>query len=80
MQFQADVCNSSIARPVVKETTALGAAFLAGITVGFWKDKNDVKKHMSCDVTFTPQMESDKREKLVSLWHKAVERSRSWAE
>jgi len=79
MQFQADVCRSSIVRPMVRETTALGAALLAGITVGFWKDINEVKSRWQRDVVFTAQMDCDKREKLVNLWHKAVDRSRGWA-
>ncbi|MCL2759877.1 MAG: glycerol kinase GlpK, partial [Treponema sp.] len=80
MQFQADVCQTSIVRPVVRETTALGAACLAGITVGFWKDIEEVKNCWQCDVIFETKMNSDKREKLVTNWHKAVERSRGWAE
>ncbi|MCL2804955.1 MAG: glycerol kinase GlpK [Treponema sp.] len=80
MQFQADVCNSFIVRPVVRETTALGAACLAGITVGFWKDQNEVKECWQKDTIFSPVMDSEKREKLIKSWHKAVDRSRSWAE
>ena len=80
MQFQSDVCRCSIIRPVVRETTALGAACLAGITVGFWKDQNEVKNCWQKDVSFEPKMECDKCNKLIALWHKAVERSRSWAE
>jgi glycerol kinase len=76
MQFQSDICNTSIIRPVVRETTALGAACLAGITVGFWKDLNEVKNCWQSDVIFNSQMDSDKREKLVEAWHKAVGRSR----
>ncbi|MCL2443019.1 MAG: glycerol kinase GlpK [Treponema sp.] len=79
MQFQADVCQVNIIRPVVRETTALGAACLAGITVGFWKDLDDIKKHWQQDAEFTPQMDQNKRDKLVTLWHKAVDRSRGWA-
>jgi len=80
MQFQADVCQSSIIRPVVRETTALGAACLAGITVGFWKDINEVKSRWQRDMEFNPQMDNEKRGKLVAGWHKAVNRSLSWAE
>ena len=79
MQFQADVCRSSIIRPVVRETTALGAAALAGITVGFWKDIDEVKSRWKCDIVFEPQMDSEKRDKLVTGWHKAVDRSLCWA-
>jgi len=80
MQFQSDICRSSIVRPVIRETTALGAACLAGITVGFWKDQNEVKTRWQRDIVFTPQMDGSLREKLISNWRKAVERSRSWAE
>jgi len=80
MQFQADVCRASIVRPVVRETTALGAACLAGITTGFWKDMNEVKKRWQCDIVFEPEMDAEKRGKLILGWHKAVGRSRGWAE
>jgi len=79
MQFQSDMCRAAIVRPVVRETTALGAACLAGITVGFWKNSNEVKNRWMKDTVFTPQMDNEKREKLITGWHKAVERSRSWA-
>jgi glycerol kinase len=80
MQFQSDVCGAAIMRPVVRETTALGAAYLAGIAVGFWNDLDEVKKMRQCDRMFNPAMENDARDKLVSGWHRAVERSRGWAE
>jgi glycerol kinase len=80
MQFQADISRVSIVRPVVRETTALGAACLAGITVGFWKDIEEIKNCWQCDVVFKQQMDSDKREKLARDWRKAVDRSRCWAE
>ena len=80
MQFQSDMCNAGIVRPVVRETTALGAACLAGITAGFWKDQNEVKTRWQQDTVFKAQMPSAKRDELVRNWHKAVERSRSWAE
>ena len=80
MQFQADICSSLIVRPVVRETTALGAACLAGITAGFWNSIEDVKTRWQRDIAFSPLMSLEKREKLVNGWHKAVGRSRSWAE
>jgi len=79
MQFQSDMCHAAIVRPVIRETTALGAACLAGITVGFWRNLTEVKNRWRQDVVFTPKIDSEKREKLVAGWHKAVERSRSWA-
>jgi glycerol kinase len=80
MQFQADICGAGIVRPVVRETTALGAACLAGIAVGFWKDLAEVKQSWKRDALFKPAMDSGKREKLISAWHKAVDRSRAWAD
>jgi glycerol kinase len=79
MQFQADIMGGNIRRPAVRETTALGAACLAGLAVGFWKDPNEVKGMWKCDATFFPRMEKEKQEELLSGWHKAVERSRGWA-
>jgi glycerol kinase len=80
MQFQADVMESEIIRPVVRETTALGAACLAGIAVGFWKDINEVKSRWQRDAAFSPSMDAAKREDLIAVWHKAVGRSRAWAD
>jgi glycerol kinase len=79
MQFQADICRISIVRASVQETTALGAARLAGITTGFWKNNEEEKKRLQCGLIFEPEMESVHREKLISSWHKAVDRSLSWA-
>jgi len=79
MQFQSDMCRAAIVRPVIRETTALGAACLAGITVGFWRNLTEVKNRWMKDTVFTPQMDKEKSEKLITSWHKAVERSRSWA-
>jgi glycerol kinase len=79
MQFQSDICNISVVRPVVRETTALGAACLAGITVGFWKDQDEVKSRWKRDAVFKSTMDSYKRKELTSLWHKAVQRSLGWA-
>ena len=80
MQFQADITVSDITRPVVRETTALGAACLAGIAVGFWKDIDEVKSRWLCDTVFRSEMDSETRRTLVAGWHKAVGRSRGWAE
>jgi glycerol kinase len=80
MQFQADISGVLIRRPEVRETTALGAAYLAGIAVGLWKDLEDIRSRWKCDRSFTPEMEESKRDTLLSLWHKAVGRSRNWAE
>ncbi|MDR1374596.1 MAG: glycerol kinase GlpK [Treponema sp.] len=80
MQFQADIMNGSICRPEIRETTALGAAYLAGIAVGFWHDPEEVRSMWKCDRTFAPRMDPEKREALLAGWHKAVGRSRNWAE
>jgi glycerol kinase len=80
MQFQADIMNGKILRPVVRETTALGAAYLAGLAVGFWKNHDEVKSKWRVDASFSPAMDTAKREKLLAGWNKAVGRSRSWAE
>ncbi|MCL2184407.1 MAG: glycerol kinase GlpK [Treponema sp.] len=79
MQFQSDICNADIIRPVVRETTALGAACLAGITVGFWQSQDEVKNRWQSDIIFKSEMDSEKRIQLVNGWHKAVGRSRDWA-
>jgi glycerol kinase len=80
MQFQADIINGRIIRPLVWETTALGAACLAGLAVGFWKDLGEVRAMWKCDITFAPAMDAAKRETLLAGWHKAVGRSRDGAE
>src|SRR5690606_31395638 len=78
MQFQADLLNVPVARPVVSETTALGAAYLAGLAVGYWKDTSDVSKNWALDKQFTPNLPSETRSKLFRRWKKAVERSLAW--
>lgn len=78
MQFQADILGVPVDRPKVSETTAQGAAYLAGLAVGFWKDKKEIKNKWELDKTFETNMDSDKRQKLYSKWLKAVERSKDW--
>ena len=80
MQFQADILNKNVQRPIVKETTALGAAYLAGLATGLWKSREELQTGDWCDTVFTPDMENEKREKLVKGWHKAVGRSLDWAD
>lgn len=80
MQFQADILDCEVRRPMIRETTALGAAYLAGLAVGIWKDKEEIRSLWNCDVTFASQMEEERRKKLLRGWHRAVERSLSWAE
>ncbi len=75
MQFQADILGVPVVRPRVTETTALGAAFLAGLAVGYWKDIEDVKKNWQVGTEFEPKMEEKKREELFSGWNSAVQRA-----
>lgn len=79
MQFQSDILGVRVNRPVVAETTALGAAYLAGLAVNFWNGLEDVTNNWAVDRTFSPNMEQAKREKLYAGWKRAVERSRDWA-
>jgi glycerol kinase len=78
MQFQADILGVPVQRPKVAETTALGAAYLAGLAVGFWQDQQEVAAYWALDRTFEPQMSADQREKLYADWKRAVERSQHW--
>ena len=77
MQFQADIINTDVQRPSVIETTALGAAYLAGLAVGYW-EMEEISQNWQIDKTFHPEMGDDKRSKLYRGWQKAVERSKGW--
>jgi glycerol kinase len=79
LQFQADLLGTTVRRPVVAETTALGAAYLAGLAVGYWKDFDDVARNWALDREFKPGMESAVRTKLTRGWERAVQRSLGWA-
>ena len=79
MQFQSDILGSKVDRPEVIETTALGAAYLAGLAVGYWKDQEDISTNWALSKSFTPKMESFKREFLLKGWHKAIKCTREWA-
>ena len=79
MQFQADILNAAVRRPVVAETTALGAAYLAGLAVGYWKDLNDVARNWALDREFKPQMPADQRDERYVRWQEAVRRTLGWA-
>ena len=79
MQFQSDILGANINRPRVVETTALGAAYLAGLAVGFYKDKEEIKSSWIIDKEFTPNMSESKRNVLYKGWKKAVSRSLLWA-
>lgn len=79
MQFQADIMNKNIRRPVVRETTALGAAYLAGLATGVWSSLDEIRGLWSCDVTVEPNMDEARRDELKQGWYKAVGRSLDWA-
>jgi len=80
MQFQADILEAIVYRPACIETTALGAAYLAGLATGYWKDRKEIKENWALSRTFTPNMEQEIREKLIHGWKKAVKCSFNWAE
>lgn len=80
MQFQSDVLGCKVVRPAVIETTALGAALLAGLAVGVWKDMEEIRSIWAMDLSLEPRMEEQEREKVLSGWHKAVQRSMNWIE
>jgi glycerol kinase len=79
MQIQADLIESDVVRPQITETTALGAALLAGLAVKFWKDHDDIKQRWSVDRTFSPDHMQGKDE-ILAYWAKALERTRNWVE
>ena len=79
MQFQADIMNIRLRRPMIRETTALGAAYLAGLAVGFWKDLAEISSHWTLDKLYEPKMEEEERSALLAGWQKAVSRSLGWA-
>ena len=79
MQFQADILGCEVKRPVCIETTSLGAAYLAGLATGYWENKEDVIKNWQVEKTFTPDMDDQKREELLTGWKKAVSCVRGWA-
>lgn len=78
MQFQSDITGKVLRRPAVRETTALGAAYLAGLASGFWKDREELSKHWSPDRCYRPQMDPETREKLLRGWDNAVKCAKLW--
>ncbi|QTN00491.1 glycerol kinase GlpK [Sediminibacillus dalangtanensis] len=78
MQFQSDILEVPVERPVVQETTALGAAYLAGLAVGYWKDKQEIAKQWQNERTFEPALPEEKSKKLYDGWKKAVEATRTF--
>jgi len=80
MQLQADILGVPVVRPVVAETTALGAAYAAGLAVGFWKDTDTLRKNWKADRQWEPTWSADQRQTAYSGWKKAVERTLDWVE
>jgi glycerol kinase len=79
MQIQTDVLGTPVVRPVVKETTALGAAYLAGLAVGYWTSRDEITRNWAVDRRFLPEMDAARREELFAGWRRAVARSAGWA-
>jgi glycerol kinase len=79
MQFQSDILNTKVIRPKITETTALGAAYLAGLAVGYWKNIEEIQKQWQVDRTFAPGMKDEKRNELVKGWQRAVKAAIAWA-
>jgi glycerol kinase len=81
MQFQADILNLPVVRPITKgATTALGAVYAAGLAVGYFEDVNDLRANWVADHTWTPVMEAEKREEKYRMWKKAVAKSFDWTD
>jgi len=80
MQFQADILNVPVIRPTVTETTALGAAYAAGLAVGYWSSTEELRQNWSVDKIWTPRMEDNNRENKYRNWQKAVQRTFNWVD
>lgn len=80
MQFQSDILGTKVVRPVITETTALGAAYLAGLAVGYWKDMNEISGQWQIEKTFDPQMEASQKNDLIKGWERAVKAVTAWSE
>ena len=80
MQFQADIVDTQVHRPECIETTALGAAYLAGLAVGYWKDREEIRANWRIGKVFGPMMEQEKRERLLKGWKRAVRCALAWSE
>jgi glycerol kinase len=78
MQFQSDIVNTKVVRPTIVETTALGAAYLAGLAVGFWKDVEELRSKWQVDKTFTPNIEDAQRSKNIQGWERAIKATNNW--
>jgi glycerol kinase len=79
MQFQSDLLQTNVVRPKITETTALGAAYLAGLAVKYWSNMNEIKKQWQLERIFTPQMPVSETLSLIKGWHRAVRAAEAWA-
>jgi glycerol kinase len=79
MQFQADLLGVPVVRPKVLETTALGAAYLAGLATGVWKNRKDIAKHWKASRCFEPKMNRDEADRRIGEWQRALERAKGWS-
>ncbi|HRO71526.1 MAG TPA: FGGY-family carbohydrate kinase, partial [Chitinophagaceae bacterium] len=80
MQFQGDILETQVVRPKITETTALGAAYLAGLAVGFWSSLEELQQYWQKDKDFKPSMPDEKRSELQKNWKKAVKAAQAWSE
>ena len=80
MQFQSDILNTKVIRPKITETTALGAAYLAGLAVGYWKNMDDISNQWQVEKTFEPQMQSPQKNELIKGWQRAIKAVQAWSE
>lgn len=80
MQFQSDICNCDVLRPTIMETTALGAAYLAGLKVGVWKSLDELKSIWAVEEKYMPNMDNTLKDKYINKWHKAIEMCKGWEE
>jgi len=79
MQFQSDILQTKVVRPKITETTALGAAYLAGLAAGYWNSKDEIKKQWQVDRIFSPDIDKESAEKLTEGWNRAIKTAISWA-
>ena len=80
MQFQSDLLQAKVVRPKITGTTALGAAYLAGLAVNYWSNIREVKQQWQMDRTFSPQIKAGETHSLIKGWHRAVNASKAWAD
>lgn len=78
MKFQSNILGQSVRRPMIRETTALGCAYLAGLATGVWKDIDEINTLWKCDKVFSPEIDLQSREKLLKRWHRAVQHAKGW--